>query len=215
MAMEQGYYKDSFVPGYMPTSRTNKILTAIVVVALIAAIGVLVFSYIPWNGFPENQTTPLNNATITIISQNRTVNITLKKITELGEFHGAGGYRSQTGAKGVGNYSGITIKQLLNVTLGLNESRYSLNITSGDGKWTTFDREEAKGNVSIYSSENTTNPIAFGDVDLVLIYSYNGQPLTGSDGPFRIGYLNTKVLQPPITNSTYWLKDARTIQVLT
>lgn len=199
----------------MPMSRTNKILTGIVVAALIVTVGVLAYAYIPRGG-TGNQTnhngnTVSSNATITFVHGNQTQTWTMKKLLSLDQYQGAGGYRTKNdppSVKAVGNYTGIklsTIARLFNVSV------YGVKATDGQNETTTYDRELTKGNVSVYSAQNLTTPLTWDDVELVLIYQYNGQPLSGSDGHFKIGFLNSKFQSPPITNGTYWWRDVQSI----
>jgi len=209
----------------MPTSRTNKILTAVVVVALIAAIGVLVFAYIPWGGFNQPQ---FNTEESVHVFLNGGVgrNFTLRDLWVIGNFTGQGGYRNKVNVtSGVGNYTGVTIKELVfALDANLSQSMYELNITAGD-KYQFYNFSMVQGNVTIYNAHATNDTQPLGNftnattpgpgVQMVLIYAYNGQPLSGSDGHFKIGFLNASSKEALITPSYLWLKDVRTIQIIT
>lgn len=207
-----------------PLSRTNKILIAVVVIALIAAIGVLIYAYLPQGGTQNNNnnnnnqnTPPPTGPYINVTVDGLTRSYTPSQMWALGNFTGGGGYRTNASViNGVGNYTGIPIKNLI-ASLG-NQTHYSLNITAGDGRYHVYDVNQVAGKVSIFDSVNASNatPIGEGGVMMVLIYAYNGQPLNATtDDYFKIGYLSPQENEPLITAGYLWLKDVRTIQIIT
>ena len=198
-------------------SRTNKILTAVVAVALIAAIGVLTYAYLPRSGTQNNtqNTTPPTGPYVNVTVNGLVQSYTLKDLWALGNYTGVGEYRKNSGVfAGNGTYTGIPIKTLI-ANLG-NMTGYSLNITASDMSM-IYNTSQVQGDVSIYNPQNATNatPIGHGGVLMVLIYAYNGQPLNGSDGNFKIGYLVPQPNSPQITAAYLWLKDVRSIRIIT
>ncbi len=195
-------------------SRTNKILTAIVAIALIAAIGVLIYAYLPRGETQNNQqnTTPPTGPYINVTVDGLTHTYTLPQLWAMGNFTGNGEYRKNSGVfEGNGTYTGIPIKILI-----ANLTGYSLNITAGDMSM-IYNVSQVQGDVSIYNPQNATNatPIGHGGVIMVLIYAYNDQPFSGSDGNFKIGYLVPQPNSPRITAASLWLKDVRSIRIIT
>jgi hypothetical protein len=192
----------------------NKILTAVVVVALIAAIGVLIYAYMPRGGNEDN-TNIDTSASFTLIHGNQSMNVTIAKIMAQPQYHGAGGYRTNTQVmKGVGNYTGITFKNLASY-IQVN-TPFAVNVTTSDMS-RIYSREEIAGNVSLYDLWNPKSnySIGIGGVDMVLAYEFNNTALAGSDGHFKVAFLGPDWKNPPVTDGALWLRDVRSIQILT
>lgn len=198
----------------MPTSRTNKILTAIVVIALIAAIGVLVFAYIPWGGFPNQNENKGPSITVSMDAVNRSY--TKSDLQGIGNFTGVGGYRTQFPMiKGNGTYTGVYIESLIH-DFSPSLTSYSLNITAMDNVSYLYNLTVIQGGVDLYDASNATNttPIGHGGVKMMLAWEYNNQPLNNSRDSFRIAFINNPSQPVPITDASLWLKDIRSIQVI-
>jgi hypothetical protein len=194
----------------MPLSRTNKILTGIVIIALIAAVAVLVYAYAPKGG-NQNQnpsTKAPDYVLINIQGQDQPpLNISYKKLDQMSQlYEGAGGYRTNGGTTKIGNYTGISFKELALQMTG-NNTNFAMKAVTGDGKTFAYSRDQTKGiNITRYDTIDRTE-----SVNLVLIYKSNGQLLNGTSGHFMLGYLNTDWKNPPITPAELWPRDVRTI----
>jgi hypothetical protein len=199
------------------TTKTNKILTAAVVIAIIVSVAVLVYVNLP----KEKDTSPDDNTAhkttppiFSIVFDDTQTNYTIADLMRLETYTAKGGYRTQSGfIKGVGNYTGINISTLVS-TLHPAALPYSLKVISEDGN-NTYNYSTILGNVDIYNPDNASdpNPIGNGNVTMVLAYKYEGNWLNeSSDGKLKIVFLNE---QGSITQASLWWKKVTSIRILT
>jgi hypothetical protein len=199
-------------------TKTNKIISAVVAIAIIASVAVLVYVNLPkQTGSPsENNNTPPNTPppAFTLIYDNERINYTIADLAQLDTYTARGGYRTQAGfIKGVGNYTGVNITTLVN-TLRQAPLQYGIRVFSDDGN-TLYNFSTILGNVSLYNPDNASDPnsIGKGNVTMVLAYQYEGKMLNEStDGKLKIVFLDEK---GSITTGSLWWKKVTSIQVIT
>ncbi len=197
------------------TSKTNKIISAIVVIAIIMALVVLVYVNLPKPTETTDDEPPAHKESpsiFTLIYDDEQYNFTLGQLERLEPYTAKGGYRNSVGViKGVGNYTGVNITTLVN-SLQSPPYRYALQIFSVDGKNMSYNYSTIIGQVPIYTPENGS-AIGIGNMTLVLAYQYEGDWLNeSSDGKLKIVFLDK---QGSITESKYWLKMVTSIRIIT
>jgi len=199
------------------TSKTNKIITAVVTIAVILAIAVLIYVNLPkQTETPEDNTDAHKTIppTLALIYNDEQINFTLGQLERLEPYTAKGGYRTQKGIKGVGNYTGINITTLIN-TLQPVPYRYSLLVTDANGENASYNFSTINGQVNIYDPENASNsePIGYGNMTMVLAYQFEGELLNeSSDGKLRIVFLDEN---GSITSSSLWWKKVVQIRIIT
>jgi uncharacterized protein YxeA len=197
------------------TSKTNKIISAVVAIAIIISIAVLIYVNLPKPTEKTDDNTDDHKSippTLTLIYDDEQKNFTFGEIERLESYTAKGGYRNSIGViKGVGNYTGVNITTLVN-TLQPVPYRYTLQVFSEDGKNMSYNYSTIIGQVPIYNPENGS-AIGTGNMTLVLAYQFEGDWLNeSSDGKLRIVFLDD---QGSITESKYWMKMVTSIRVIT
>jgi len=197
------------------TSKTNKIISAVVAIAIIISIAVLIYVNLPKPTEKTDDNTDDHKSippTLTLIYDDEQKNFTFGEIERLEPYTAKGGYRNSIGViKGVGNYTGVNITTLVN-TLQPVPYRYTLQVFSEDGKNMSYNYSTIIGQVPIYNPENGS-AIGTGNMTLVLAYQFEGDWLNeSSDGKLRIVFLDD---QGSITESKYWMKMVTSIRVIT
>lgn len=199
------------------TTKTNKILSAFVVIAIIVSIAVLVYVNLPKqkNTSSEDNTPPETTPPIfTLIYDDEQINYTMEGLERLETYTAKGGKRTQSGAiKDLGNYTGVNITKLIN-TFQPAPYMYSLKVISEDGNF-SYNYSTIIGNVNIYNPDNASdpNPIGKGNMTMVLAYQYEGNWLNeSSDGNLEIAFLDE---QGSITQSFLWRKKVISIRIIT
>jgi hypothetical protein len=197
------------------TSKTNKIISAVVAITIIIAIAVLIYVNLPKPTEKTNDNTDDHKTippTLTLIYDDEQKNFTFGEIERLESYTAKGGYRNSIGViKGVGNYTGVNITTLVN-TLQPVPYRYTLQVFSEDGKNMSYNYSTIIGQVPIYNPVNGS-AIGTGNMTLVLAYQFEGDWLNeSSDGKLRIVFLDN---QGFITESKYWMKMVTSIRVIT
>lgn len=197
---------------------TNKILGAIVAIAIIISVAILIYVNLPKQAdtSPEENIPPVTNPIIfTIRYDDQQINYTMAGIERLEPYTAKGGYRKQSGSfAGQGNYTGVNISTLIN-TLQSPPLQYSLKVFSDDGEYITYNLTTIHGNVHIYNPDNASDPdpIGIGNMTMVLAYYFEGNWLDeSSDGKLKIVFLDE---QGSITKSSLWWKKVTSILVQT
>jgi hypothetical protein len=199
-------------------SNTNKIIGAVIAIAVILSIVVYIYVNLPKQTeepTPEDtddrKTAP---AIFTISYDVEQKNYTLSELLQLESYTGRGGYRTQSGSiKGLGNYTGVAMSTLISMFPSL-PNLYSLEIFSED-EARFYNYSTIIGNVSIYNPSNASdpNPIGTGTMTMVLAYQYEGDWLNESnDGKLKIVFLDN---EGSITESSLWWKKVTSIRLIT
>ncbi|MCX6661543.1 MAG: hypothetical protein NTY91_03230 [Euryarchaeota archaeon] len=197
------------------SSKTNKIIGAVVAIAIIISIAVLVYVNLP----KQTETTEDNNddhktspPTLTLFYNDEQTNFTFGEIERLESYTAKGGYRNSIGViKGMGNYTGVNITTLVN-TLHPIPYRYTLQVFAEDGKNMSYNYSTIIGLVPIYNAEDGSVN-GTGNMTLVLAYKYEGDWLNEStDGKLRLVFLDD---HGSITESKYWMKMVTSIRIIT
>ncbi|MFH1100631.1 MAG: DMT family transporter [Methanobacteriota archaeon] len=192
-------------------NNTQKIITFILIAALIISTGIILYINLPKQETPnENEQAPISRTPIlTLTYETKVTNYTLQELDTLEAFTGMGGYRTQKPSfKGIGNYTGVPINILVQ-SMNITEENYSLKITSYDGEVyenQTYNHSVILGNVDIYNPENVSdaNPISKEGLTMVLAYKYEGEYFnTTDDGNLKIAFLDEN---GSITYAGLWWK---------
>ncbi|MBE3120991.1 MAG: hypothetical protein IMZ58_02140 [Thermoplasmata archaeon] len=200
------------------TTKTNKILSAAVVIAIIVSVAVLVYVNLPKQTDSSSEDNTAHKTTppvFTLIYDDQQTNFTIGDLAQLETYTAKGGYRTQSGMiKGVGNYTGVNISTLVSM-FHPAPLPYSLRVYSEDGKNLSINYSTILGNVDIYNPDNASdpNPIGKGGVTMVLAYQYEGNWLNeSSDGKLKIVFLDE---QGSITAGHLWLYKVTSIKIIT
>jgi hypothetical protein len=197
------------------TTKINKIISAVVAIAIIVAIIILVYVNLPrqTDTSPEENTPPETNPTIfTLYYGGKQTNFSMAELERLEPYTAKGGYRKQSGTiAGWGNYTGVNITTLVN-TIEPTIFQYSLIVVSEDGNH-SYNYSTIMGNVDIYNPDNGSDPIGKGNMTMVLAYQFEGDWLDEeSDGKLRIVFLDE---QGFATQSSLWQKKVISIHIIT
>jgi len=200
------------------TTKTNKILSAAVAIAIIVSVVVLVYVNLPKQTDSSSEDNTAHKTTppiFTLIYDDKQKNYTIADLVQLEAYTAKGGYRTQSGfIKGVGNYTGVNISTLVN-TFQPAPLLFSFKVYSEDGGNLSINYSTILGNVDIYNPDNASDskPIGNGGVTMVLAYQYEGQWLNESnDGKLKIVFLNEK---GSITQASLWWKKITAIRIIT
>jgi hypothetical protein len=205
------------------TSKTNKIISAVIAIAIILSVIVLIYVNLPkqTETTEEDNTTPPaqkenpNTSIFSLIYNDDYYNYSLGQIERLEPYTAKGGYRTQTGfIKGFGNYTGVNITTLIN-TLESVPYQYSLQVTDSTGESILYNFSTIRGDVNIYDPENASNPnpIGNGNMTMVLAYQFEGSYLNETnDGNLKIVFLDQ---HGSITQSSLWWKKVVSIRIIT
>jgi len=192
---------------------TNKILTAVLAVALLLAMAVLIYVYIPRS--QENQTPPPTEATILTITYNgASWNYSLHDLEALPSYSGSGGYIKKSALPqiitvGPFNYTGVNITYLLSQIPNL-PNEYSIQVIPTDNyNPGTFNKSKVQGGITVYNI--TGNITGSQGVTMLLAYKDSGEYMNETQGgPIRIVYVDDGAF----TLSDIWVKMVRTIRVI-
>ncbi|MFH1014221.1 MAG: hypothetical protein V1769_06945 [Thermoplasmatota archaeon] len=200
------------------TTKTNKILSAAVAIAIIISVAILVYVNLPKqteSSTEDNTAHKTSPSIFTLIYNDQQTNYTLSNLVQLETYTAEGGSRTQSGfIKGMGNYTGINISTLVSL-FHPAPLPYSLKVFSEDGTNRTYNYTTILGNVDIYNADNASDPNATGkgNMTMVLAYKYEGNWLNESnDGKLKIVFLDEK---GSITQASLWLKKVTSIKIIT
>jgi hypothetical protein len=199
-------------------TKTNKILSGAVVIAVLLSVIVLAYVNLPKQTGSSSQNNNNHNTTssiFTLMYGDKQTNFTITDLTQLELYTAKGGYRTRAGViKGIGNYTGINITTLVS-TFHPAPLQYSIIVLSDDGTNLTYNFSTILGNVDIYNPNNASDstPIGEGGVIMVLVYQYEGNALNESkDGKLKIAFLNE---QGSITAAYLWMYKVNSIKIIT
>jgi len=211
----------------MPTeNKSNKIITMVLAVIITLAAITVIYISLPQNE-GNNKTSDENNGQqngggqteestiLTVIYGDEQTNYTLKDLEALESYTGMGGRRTNyPKLEGKGNYTGVTVTTLVELTAGDIEN-YNIIVYSNDGRNKTYNFSMVHGNVDIYNSTNASNSasIGYGNVTMIASYKKDGKYLNESqDGKLRIAFVNDK--KELITSSGLWSKYVASIEIV-
>ena len=200
------------------TTKTNKIISAVVAIAIIISIVVLIYVNLPKQIETSEDNTndqKTNPPIFTLIYDDEQKNFTIGELEQLESYTAKGGYRTQSGViKGLGNYTGVNITTLINIFQPA-PYQYSLQVFSEDGSNVSYNDSTIQGYVDLYNPDNASdsNPIGKGNMTMVLAYQYEDTWLNeSSDGKLKIAFLDEK---GSITKSSLWWKKVISIRIIT
>jgi hypothetical protein len=199
------------------STKTNKILTAVVAIAIIVSVAVLVYVNLPKQTetlLEDNTAHKTIPPAFTLIYDDEEKNFTLTDLERLESYTAKGGYRTDSGfIKGIGNYTGVNITTLIS-TLDSVPLQYSLQVISETGNL-SYNYSTIIGDVNLYDPDNGSNPnpIGKGNMTMVLAYQYEGNWLNETnDGKLKIVFLDEK---GSITKGSLWWKKVTSIRIIT
>jgi hypothetical protein len=195
-------------------TKTNKIIAAVLIVALIVALGVFIFVNLPKEPISPGGSTQPGATVLTMTYNGVQTNYTMTQLESLESFTGKGGYRTNFPAiKGQGNYTGVRIQTLIR-NLESVPDHYSVIVFSTDGTNRSFNFSTIMGDVPTYDPDNASDaqPVGYGNLTMALAYKYEGEYLNESkDGKLKIVFLDN---QGSITSSGLWWKYVDSIRVI-
>ncbi len=202
------------------TSKTNKIISAVLAIAVILAVIVLVYVYLPKqtptdNNNNDDQAHKESQTVLSLTYNDETQNFTLNQLEHFESYTAKGGYRTQGASiKGIGNYTGVNITTIIN-SLQPVPYRFSLVVTDSGGESKSYNYSTIIGDVNLYNPDNASDstPIGKGNMTMVLAYEFEGEPLNKTnDGTLKIVFLDQN---GSITEAGLWWKKVVSIQVIT
>jgi len=179
----------------------TKIITGLLVIAIIITVGV--FVYYEW--WPDGEDEEIM---LTALYGGETWEYTLSDLIDIDDYRGSGGMSTQTGIRGSHDYTGVRFELLLQ-NIGIsNASSVEAKVIAVDGYNQTFTSDILLGNVTIYDATgNETN----GTVTLILAYEEDGVLISKDDGPLRLVFVAD---EPAYTTSKYWIKQVSSVDIL-
>ncbi len=180
----------------------DKILSGVLAVVIVVAIGVVIYY-----NFLESEGEDNGEIVLSVLYGNETWEYTVSDLKDIDDYSGSGGMSTKAGIKGPNDYKGVRFELLLQDIGITNVSSIGAKVIAIDGYNKTFNPDLILGNVTIYdSSGNKTN----GTVTLIIAYEQDGIPITTDDGPLRLAFVSE---QPLFTSSSNWIKQLATIEV--
>jgi hypothetical protein len=209
----------------MPQKK-NMLMTLVLAIVIIIAIGVLVYTNLP----SSNQTSDNHSDTditngdekketlLTIIHEESNYTYTLSDLENMETYTSSGRYIKtkllpDTVVLGdIYTYTGVAIKTLLE-GVNVSSNNYQLNISASDGWITTYSRNDTMGEVDLYNGIG--NITENGSATMIVAYKEDGKYYSTIDpdneiGPLRIAFVGEDT---PITPSNLWAKMITTIEV--
>jgi hypothetical protein len=197
------------------TKKTNSILAAVIVIALVLSVIVLVYVNLPKHKETnENELPPEIETPLLIITFNGSeTNYTLKDLETFDSYTGSGSYYKvgrlpEIIIEGPYEYTGVNLTLLLEDLPNLPEN-YSITVTSSDNYTTEYNFSEIHGTLTKYNeSDNITST---SGVTLLLAYKEAGEYISDPEvGPLRIAYID----DGSITPSNLWAKMVVLIEIV-
>lgn len=188
----------------------TKLITAIIVIILITAISAVAAEYVLTQQ-PTPQNTQLPSMSLVLVGSDgtkKTLNET--DITTLASYTGQGATRSGGIVGSVATYTGVTVKDLIDLVGGMIAGQ-TLTAVAQDSYTTTYNYKQVINGQDIITydtSGNLANPTQV--LKLAVIYYREGAPLANDDGPLMMGVLGTEGLA---TAGNQWAKMVVKLQI--
>jgi len=218
------------------TRNNNMLITVVLAVVIVIALGVFVYTNLlnpndainddttdnESNDSPEDQNNNPDSTDgeilLTIINEGMNYTYTLSDLENLQAYTGPGRYiktkllPDSVVLGTIYNYTGITIETLLE-EVNISSAQYQLNITASDDWVTTYSMNETQGNADVY--DETGSIVENETATMIIAYKEEGQYYSEIDpeneiGPLRIAFVGENT---PITSSSVWAKMITTIEV--
>ncbi len=179
---------------------------------LIAGLALLVSAvFLSQCIFPDKHQTEITEWNLALIGRDgQQVVLNGDDVLSLPSVKTRGGYFSSVGVI-YGPYivKGVRIETLCDMVGGITASDILL-VAARDGYSAVYDYEQLKGGVDVFDPV-TLKIIPRADVDFLLIFEQNGEPLSDEDGkPFRLAITNPDDL---ITEGHWWVKWVNRIEI--
>ena len=189
-----------------------KIITAIAIIiaVIIASVSVATVYLLPQSSQPQDQPAAMN--LVLIGADGQQLNLTWQNVMALQAYTAPGGFRKSGGAiAGVGNYTGVPVSTLLDIVGGISKDD-TLTVSASDGYTMSYTYDQVVNGADFTTFDSTTGSqvSATAPLELILIYSLDGQPLTSDDGPLRIGIIGSEGL---LTTGNQWVKMVTQLQI--
>jgi hypothetical protein len=197
---------------------TLRIPRKVLVAALIAIVLVAVV-VVTWRIYPLLQTgrqysnsVSLQPMNLTLVALNGTqLVLNEKDIARLLSFQSKGGFKTSAGSlRGIGNYTGVPISELLALVGGMN-SNCSLKVSASDGYSMVYTYNQVQGkNFTCYSPATGDEVQSNQPFTMILAYYFNGMNLTSDEGPLRLAIVGPQGL---LTDGHYWIKWVTKLEI--
>ena len=158
--------------------------------------------------FSSQNLPPMN---LTIIALNGTeMTLNERQIGNMASYESWGGYKNSLGnIEGLGNYTGVPLLALCNLVGGIAIGD-SLQVNASDGYSIELSYDQiANGNFIAYDNQTGVQVTPQYPLTAILAYYYDDANIT--DGPLRLAIVGPEGL---VTDSSYWVKYATTLQIL-
>jgi len=194
--------------------KINKYISAVLVVAIIAAAGVYAYTHLVEketgdSGAGQTPVVEPEETLLTISVGSESFNYSLDEITALDGITGQGRYINKVGKiTGPNNYTGISISVLLGTIESLPVN-YTLRAIASDEYALNYSMDEVNGQVTVYNE--TGEEIGIGNMTMIIAYKENGELLNETtSGPLRVAFVDE---QGSITSSGLWLRSLVKIEI--
>jgi len=157
--------------------------------------------------------TVLLDMTLTIKgSDGTTVVLNTNDIAALPTVSAMGGLNMHGSIKGVGTYTGISIKYLCDIVGGMPDNSF-VRLTASDTYTKDFTYEQVMSGTGYATYDPLTNneTAATQPLTPILAYAVNGTLLSSSDGPLRSAFVGPEGL---LTLSSTWVKSVIEVDVV-
>lgn len=186
---------------------------AVIAITIVVISSSLVASIylLPQNTEQQSQPTAMNLLLIGADGQQQ--NLTRGDIMALQSYTAPGGFRKSGGAlAGIGNYTGVPVRDLLDLVGGISPDE-TLTVIASDGYTVsyTYNQVVNGADFTTFDSVAGSQVSATAPLKMVLTYSLDGQPLTNDEGPLRIAIIGSEGL---LTTGNQWVKMVVQLQVI-
>ena len=187
----------------------TKLLSAIIILIIVVSISIVAADYALTQQNPKNSQLPAMSLVI-VGSDGTTKTLNETEIAAFASYTGQGASRSGNEVGEVATYTGIAVKDLLNLVGGMTAGQ-TLTVIAQDSYKTTYNYQQVMNGQDITTYDisgniaNLTQPLT-----IALIYYREGAPLASNDGPLMMGVLGNEGLA---TAGNQWAKMVVKLQV--
>jgi len=173
-----------------------------IVIGVLVGIFILNIAFQIYIRLPDDEMREEN--ILTVFYDDKKWGYALSELQDIDEYSGIGSMMTQFTIKGPYNFTGVRFSELFQ-GLDIDEGAMGVWIIAADGYNKTFTSDELQGNISVFDESGNNSGIP---VELLLVYSQNGDVLNSDDGPLRLAYVGQSNC---VTLSSYWIKQVKEI----
>jgi hypothetical protein len=187
----------------------TKLLSAIIILIIVVSISIVAADYALTQQNPKNSQLPAMSLVI-VGSDGTTKTLNETEIAAFASYTGQGASRSGNEVGEVATYTGIAVKDLLNLVGGMTAGQ-TLTVIAQDSYKTTYNYQQVMNGQDITTYDISGNIANLTQsLKLALIYYREGAPLASDDGPLMMGVLGNEGLA---TAGNQWAKMVVKLQV--